>query len=156
LMSGLASMPLRYAISFCLSYVVFIGCVRVWADYMRNERGGAGDWGSSFDVPSGDAEGCAILFVGLLLGMLAAGAFAMIGGLPLLLEAAFEVVFAGVVVRRISRKHRVGQWASTLVRNTWMPALIALAALVAVAAWLQAQAPGARTFGQAVRFVSAH
>jgi hypothetical protein len=151
LVIGMANMPLRYAISFCLSYAVFVGCVRVWADYMRGEKGGSGDWDGSFDVPSGDAEGCAILFAALLLGMLAAGAFAMAGGLPLLLEAAFEVVFAGVVVRRISRKHRIGQWASTLVRHTWMPALLALVLLVAIAAWLQSQAPGARTFGQAVR-----
>lgn len=152
---GLDSMPLRYAISFFLSYAVFVGCVRVWADYMREARGRDGDWGSSFDVPGADAEGCAILLAGLLLGMLLAGVFAMMGGLPLLLEAAFEVVFAGVVVRRISRKHRVGQWVSTLVRNTWMPALIALVVLVALAAWLQSQAPGAHTFGQAVRLLMA-
>jgi hypothetical protein len=151
---GMASMPLRYAISFVLSYAVFVGCVRWWADFMRDERGESADW-AGFDVPSGDAEGCLILVAGVLLGMVAAGIFSALGGLPLLLEAAFEVVFAGVVVRRISRRHRVGDWVATLVRNTWIHAAAALLVLVAVAAVLQSLAPAAQTFAQAVRTIRA-
>ena len=147
----MTSMPLRYAISFMLSYGVFIGCVRAWADFMRDARGRPADGSSVFDLPSAGAEGCLIGAAGLLLGMAAAGVFAALGGLPLLLEAAFEVVFAGVMVRRISRKHRVGDWAATLVRNTWIYAAAALVVLVAVAAWLQSQAPAAHTLAQAVR-----
>lgn len=149
---GLANMPQRYAISFLFSYLAFILCVRVWADFVRTPCGG-GDWNGALDFPSADGEGCLVVLAALLLGMIAAAIFSMVGGLPLLLEAAFEVAFAGVVVRRISRKHRIGQWARTLVRNTWPHALSALLVWVAVAAWLQSQAPGARTFAQAVRVV---
>jgi hypothetical protein len=152
---GMASMPLRYAISFVLSYGVFVGCVRWWADFMRDARGEPMDWGSSFDVPSADAEGCLIALAALVLGMVAATIFTVLGGLPLLLEVAFEIVFAGVVVRRISRKHRVGDWIATLVRRTWIHATCALLMLVALAAVLQSQVPAAQTFGQAVRVLMA-
>ena len=151
---GIASLPLRYAISFILAYAMFIACVRIWADFMRKEHGDAGSWdGGGFDIPGADAEGCAVVLVALLLGLLLAGLFALVGGAPLLLEVAFEVVFAGVVVRRLSRRETVGAWAHRLVRNTWLPALLVWAALVAVAAWLQAEAPGSRTFAEAIRVV---
>lgn len=148
---GMTNMPLRYGVSFFFSYLAFLGCVRVWADSMRAERG-RGDGGiGGFDAPVVDAEGCGVVLVGLLLGLAAAGLFAMMGGLPLLLEVAFEVVFAGVVVRRIARKERIGAWASRLLRSTWLPALLTLALLTALAAWLQAHAPGSQTFAEAVR-----
>lgn len=94
-----------------------------------------------------------MVLITLLLGLLVAGLFAMAGGLPLLLEVAFEVVFAGVVVRRLSRTETVGAWASRLVGNTWPHALVALVLLTGLAAWLQAHAPGSRTFAEAVRIV---
>jgi hypothetical protein len=51
---GLVSMPLRYAISFGLAYVVFLCAVRVWADSMKSERG-AGSWdGGGLDAVPGD------------------------------------------------------------------------------------------------------
>ncbi|MBI2768332.1 MAG: hypothetical protein HYX47_01805 [Burkholderiales bacterium] len=148
---GMISMPLRYAISFSFSYVVFVACVRIWSDFMR-EPHGSGGWDGSLDFPAGvDGEGCAVFLIALLAGLLLAGVFAVLGGAPLLLEVAFEVVFAGVVVRRLSRKETVGAWAERLIRNTWRPAALALVALVGLAAWMQAQAPGSRTFAQAAR-----
>ena len=150
---GVGNMALRYGLSFCFSYLAFVVCVRVWADFMRVERGKSdGDVGS-LDIPFVDAEGCGIVMVGLLLGLAVAGLFAMTGGLPLLLEVAFEVVFAGAVVRRIARQETVGAWASRLVRNTWLHALLALGLLTGLAAWLQAYAPGSRTFSEAVRTI---
>ena len=121
LRSGMASMPLRYALSFGFSYLVFMLCVRVWADSLRvtHSADAGGNLLDVADFASMDGgEGCAIAIVAFGLGLVAAALFAAAGGLPLLLEAAFEVVFAGVVVRRISGKHRVGEWAETLLRNT--------------------------------------
>jgi hypothetical protein len=148
---GLRNMPLRYALGFALAYLVFMLCVRAWADTMRQERGSAGDPGASFDAPGADAEGCAVVMAAAVIGMAAAALFAMTGGLSLLLEVAFEVVFAGAVVRRVSRRTVVGDWAGVLWRNTWPHALAVMLALVAVAAWLQRKVPGALTFSEAVR-----
>ena len=39
---GVTNMPERYAISFFPSYLVFIGCVRVWADFVSRENSGSG------------------------------------------------------------------------------------------------------------------
>lgn len=150
---GMGNLAGRYAASFLLAYFVFLLTVRVWADYMRDDRQSTA-WDGGFDAPTGaDGEGCAVVLVALVLGVLLASLFSLAGGLPLLLEAAFEVVFAGVVVRRMSRKETVGAWASRLVANTWLPALVALLLLTGLAAWLQAQAPGTRTFAEAVRIV---
>ena len=147
-------MPLRYGISFFLSYCVFLLCVRVWADYMRAERGsGDFDGGSSFDLPGVDAEGCFIVFIALIVGLLFAAVFAMSGGLPLLMEVAFEVVFAGIVVKRLSRKKILGDWLSVLVRNTWVHALATLILLVVAAGVLQAQAPQTDTFATAIKYL---
>jgi hypothetical protein len=148
---GMESMPHRYGFSFLLSYLVFVGCVRVWADFMRAERGGSGV--GNFDLPVADGEGCAILIACLLLGLLLAGLFALTGGLPLLLEVAFEVVFAGVIVKRLSRQQAVGNWLASLVRHTWLHALVAWVLLVAVAGWLQHRAPAVNTFAAAVKAI---
>lgn len=146
-------MPARYAISFFLSYVVFIAAVRVWADFVKSERGSGGDWdGTGLDaLGSADGEGCLVVLAVLAVALVVAGLFAMTSGLPLLLEVAFEVAFAGVVVRRVSRKLLVGDWLGTLIRNTWLHALVALCVLVTVAALLQAKVPEATTFASAVR-----
>ena len=146
---GLGSMPLRYGLSFLLAYLVFVGCVRVWADFMRAERSSS-DVGY-FDLPVADGEGCAIVMACLLLGLLLAGVFGLTGGLPLLLEVAFEVVFAGVIVKRLSRRQEVGNWFATVVRHTWLHALVAGLVLVIVAGLLQHQAPGAKTFARATK-----
>ena len=155
---GMASMPLRYALSFGFSYLVFMLCVRVWSDFLRASRpeSASGDLLDVADAFSFDGgEGCLIGIAALVLGFAVAALFAASGGLPLLLEAAFEVVFAGVVVRRISGGRRVGEWAETLLRNTWRHAAVALIVLVGLAAWLQAKAPDTRTFAQAVHVLMA-
>lgn len=148
---GLRSMPLRYALAFVFAYAVFGACVRVWSDFMRAERGDSADASASLDLPYADAEGCAFAVAIGLAALLAAGLFALTGGLPLLLEVAFEVVFAGAIVRRAARRQRVGDWSGVLVRNTWPHAAVVLVVLVSVAAVLQAKAPQAVTFSQAVR-----
>lgn len=153
---GLSAMPLRYTLSFCLAYPVFLGAVRVWADFMKSERGEPLD-ASNVDVPGADlgGEGCLFVLLSMLMAFAAAGIFALTGGLPLLLEAAFEVVFAGVMVRRFSGVEVVGDWAGTLLRKTWRHALVTLALLLGVAVWLQRHAPEAKTFAEAVKTLRA-
>lgn len=148
---GVRSMPLRYGLSFFVSYFAFIACVRIWADMVRAERGKP--WDGGIDFPTVDGEGCAVVLIGLALGLLAAALFALLGGLPLLLEVAFELAFAGVIVRRLSGRRALGDWLGALVRNTWLHALATLLVLIALAAWLQYRAPGAVTFAAAVKMV---
>ena len=149
---GLTNMPLRYAISFALSYPVFFLCVRVWADFMRRERAGTWDLGPSIDIPLA-GEGCLILLVALILGFGLATVFAWIGGPTLLLEVAFEVVFSGTLVQRLGRTDMVGNWARALWLKTLPHALCVLIVLTGIAYWLQAKAPQAVTFAQAVKVV---
>ena len=152
---GVVSMPVRYAISFVVSYAVFFLCVRAWCDTVQRNRCDEGSGG--FDVGGGmDAEGCLyVLGIGLV-ALIVAGMFWASGGFSALLEAAFEVAFAGTVVRRLSRTEIVGHWARSLLSNTWMQALAALLVLVGIAAALQRAAPTASTFAQAVKAVLSH
>lgn len=151
---GLVAMPLRYALSFSLAYPVFLGAVRVWANFMKSERGEAS--GVSHIGGLGNlGEGCFFVLAAMLIAMVVAGIFALTGGLPLLLEAAFEVVFAGVMVRRFSGMEVVGDWAGTLLRKTSRHALVTLALLLSVAVWLQRHAPEAKTFAEAVKTLRA-
>ena len=88
-----------YALGFAFAYLVFMGCVRVWADFMRRERGEGIDLTGSGDAPVAMGfEGCAVVLAAAGLSLVVAGLFALTGGLPLLLEVAFEVVFAGAVL----------------------------------------------------------
>lgn len=148
---GLRSMPIRYALAFVFAYAAFGVCVRVWSDFMRAERGSGPDPSGGFDLPYVHAEGCAFAVAIGLAALLVAGLFALTGGLPLLLEVAFEVVFAGAVVRRAARKQVLGDWSGLLLRNTWRHAAAVLVLLVGVSAILQSKAPAAVTFSQAVR-----
>jgi hypothetical protein len=91
------------------------------------------------------------LLRGFAIDGLLAGAFALIGGPELLLEAAFEVVFAGTMVRRLRHFQVVGNWKVRLLRNTAPYAFAVMVSLVAMAAGLQNRVPGAATFAQACR-----
>jgi hypothetical protein len=102
-------------------------------------------------VPGDLGEGCFFVLAAMLIAFVVAGLFALTGGLPLLLEAAFEVVFAGMMVRRLSHIEVVGNWAGKLFRSTWMHAAVTLLVLVAIAAGVQHRAPEAKTFSEAVK-----
>jgi hypothetical protein len=146
------SLPVRYAIAFVFAYGCFFLAVRVWIDCVRHEPHQQNE---SIDLSGGnfggDAEGCFMLMAVIILGFIAGGLFFAVGGAPMLLEAAFEAAFAGVVVRRLSGEFKLGDWKKRLFANTWMPALISFIVLIAAAAWLQRQAPQAMTFAEAVR-----
>lgn len=149
------SLSVRYAIAFVLAYGVFFLSVRVWIDVVRRETHQQDE---SFDLGDGgfggDAEGCLMVIVVILIGFVVGGLFFAAGGAPMLLEAAFEAAFAGVVVRRLSGEITLGDWKRRLFINTWLPALMSMIVLIVVAAWLQHKAPQASTFAGAVRSIT--
>jgi len=147
-------LPARYAIAFLFAYVCFFLAVRVWIDFVKNEpqnQNGLFELSDLGQVGGGDAEGCLYALAALLVGFIVGGIFFAAGGAPLLLEAAFEAAFAGVVVRRWQGSYILGDWKKRLLENTWKQALVGIVVLVAVAAWLQHQAPQAQTLAEAVR-----
>ncbi len=147
------SLPIRYSIAFLFSYGCFFLAVRIWIEHVKCEpqhQNGLGDL-SDFGAGGGDPEGCLIALAMLAVGFVVGGLFFAAGGAPMLLEAAFEAAFAGVVVRRLSGDFVLGDWKMRLFKNTWKQALICILVLVAVAAWLQQQAPQISTFSGAVR-----
>ena len=147
---GMQSMPLRYGLAFLASYAVFFLCVHVWCNSVHRDRGGNGL--SGVDLLGG-GEGCLIVLAIALAALLVVGLFWASGGFAALLEVAFEVAFAGTVVRRLGRTEVVGNWAGRLLAGTWLQALVALLLLVGVAAWLQHKAPSATKFSHAVAIV---
>jgi hypothetical protein len=146
------ALPARYAVAFLFAYGCFFLAVRVWIEIARQQpehQLGA----SQFDntLYPDDSEGCLIITVLIVAGFVAGGLFLAIGGAPMLLEAAFEAAFAGVVVARPLKGDLViGDWKRRLLANTWKSALGAFLALIALAAFLQSKAPQATTFAQAV------
>lgn len=131
LWSGMNSMPLRYALAFLASYCVFFLCVRVWCNSVHRGRG-VNDW--ALDGAGGTPEGCLLALAIMLVALVVVALFWASGGFAALLEVAFEVAFAGTVVRRLGRTEIVGHWARHLFAGTWLQALVALLILVGVAA----------------------
>ena len=150
-----SSLPIRYAIAFLFSYGCFFLAVRVWIDHVKRDpqhQNGLGDLGNLGNFGGGgDAEGCFIVLAMLAVGFVVGGLFFAAGGAPMLLEAAFEAAFAGVIVRRLSGDFVLGGWKMRLLKNTWKQALICILVLVAVAAWLQRHAPQTSTFSEVIR-----
>ena len=149
--AGMRSMPPRYGLAFIASYGVFFLCVRRWCNSVRSDRqpGGDKDW---FDLGNFD-EGCLAVLVIALAAFVIGGLFLATGGVAALLEVAFEVAFAGTIVRGLARTEIVGHWARTLFANTWRHALIALLVLLGIATALQRAAPGASKFADAIHMM---
>lgn len=148
------NLPTRYAIAFLFAYACFFLAVRIWIEIVKQEPGQQVE---QLDVTSSnvavvDGEGCLIVIAVLLVGFIVSGIFLFIGGAPMLLEVAFEAAFAGVIVRRpLSGDFVMGGWKMRLLQSTWKQALVGISILVAVAAWLQHQAPQAITLADVVR-----
>ena len=152
--AGVTSMPLRYAISALLAYAVFFGCVRVWADFQRRlpSESDRGDWSAWSDLPLFDGEGCLIALGFLALGVLLSAGLWAFGGFAALLEVAFEVAFAGTVVKSALRPgFVVGRWWQVLWRRTALPAALLTVVMVAIAVVAQRHFPDAQTLTQVLR-----
>ena len=156
LQCGIKDMPLRYGLALAASYPVFFLCVKIWAGALREPptatSASNSDLGEYLNLPV-DGEGCLVALAALALGGLLAAVFALLGGSELLLEAAFEVVFAGTMVRRLRRLEVIGNWKARLLRNTAPFAVGVMVCLVSIAAGLQHAAPQATSFAQACRVI---
>ena len=153
------NLPTRYAFAFLFAYACFFLAVRIWIEIVKQEPEHQVEQldVTSTNVAVVDGEGCFIVIAVLLVGFIVSGIFLFIGGAPMLLEAAFEAAFAGVVVRRpLSGDFVLGDWKLRLLQNTWKQALIGILVLVSVAAWLQHQAPQAKTLADAVRIMTSN
>jgi hypothetical protein len=155
------SLPWRYAMAFLFAYLVFFSCARVWAGAMVRDGARSSDINLSNIVDISDVgsafagEGCAFVIVLIAISGLISGIIYLTGGAPLLLEVAFELAFAGTLVRSVGKIERVGDWAAKLFWNTLPHALAAFVVCVGMAAWLQHQAPGTVTFSQAIHLLLA-
>lgn len=150
-------LPVRYAIAFLFAYACFFLAVRLWIEMVKHEppEQQPEQFSAAPDVGIVDGEGCLIVFIVLAVSFIVGGLFLAVGGAPMLLEAAFEAAFAGVVVRRpLSGDFVLGDWKIRLLKNTWKQALAGILLLVALAAWLQDQAPQASTFATAIRTIA--
>ncbi len=161
LRQGLHSMPLRYAIALALGYGVFALCVRVWADFQKRITPSSRlDTGSSLDAMEFAANvgddfgiGCLVVLGSVVVGALLVAMFGLFGGVTVLLEVAFEVAFAGVVVRGLQRTETVGNWLGTLLRRTGLQAAAMIGVVAAASAWVQRVHPDVVTLPQAFRAV---
>ena len=114
LKQGVTSMPLRYALAFLGAYLVFFGCVRLWCEFIQRDRGSGSD-GSVLDGFMID-EGCLWVLAVLVAATLPVLVFWLTGGFSALLEVAFEVAFAGTVVRRLGRTEMIGEGLEPVIR----------------------------------------
>lgn len=154
LVRGLYSLPLRYAIACVVAYACLFCFVRIWSEYAirkpilkiaeRNNLIGAG-LGEVF----------AWLLPFIIIPLLISGMVWLIGGYALLLEIAFEVAFAGTMVRGLSQQTLLGNWALSLLRRTWFVALLMMAVLCGFAAMMQHAAPETNTIAQAYEAIKA-
>ena len=150
LVAGITSLPLRYALAFAAAYGCFFGLVRMWCDFAKRDPAQAKS-GSGWDGTGLDAggEGCLWVLAIAALAFVLSGLFWLIGGYALLLEVAFEVAFAGTVVRGIGKQSMLGNWAQALLARTWWIAFLVMLLLAGFAAAMQHAAPKATTLAQA-------
>jgi hypothetical protein len=92
-----------------------------------------------------------IILAVAVIALLLSGVFWLMGGYAMLFEVAFETAFAGTMVYRMGRRYTLGNWAGTLVRRTWLPALVVGGLLVGFGAKLQHDNPEAKTLMQAIK-----
>jgi hypothetical protein len=109
------------------------------------------------DIGGGDGDGCLIAFaIMIVIGIIAlviGGAFFIISmGPEILIEAAFNALLAGGLIKS-GAKVSDPDWIGSVIKGTWLPFAIVLAAawiFVGVAAVLT---PQAHTFGEVWRIV---
>jgi hypothetical protein len=160
LAKGVESIAMRYAISAVVSYAVFFVLVRFWCDFAAlplkplNKKDGWKGEGIDALAPLGEAGWfIVILLAAIFIAFLLSWAFWLAGGYAALFEVAFEVAFAGTVVRGLDRQYTVGNWVGALLRRTWIPALLVASVFVGIAAKMQIDHPEAKTIAQAVKAV---
>ena len=120
-----------------------------------NPSGGGGSsvgskiGGSLFDGIDGDGIVLLILAALLALVVFATSGYLIWCAPDVLAEAAFGAALTGTL-HRAAREHAPGGWVAGVVRKTWWPFALVLAAALAFAAWSTVHYPEARTFREAI------
>ncbi len=114
--------------------------------------GGGSGSGSGFSFDLGDADGLVVLLLALLVLLAVLGsAFWIIWiGPEILVEAAFEAMLAGGLIKTL-RAGGAGGWIGRVLWKTLLPFILVTGAAVAFAAIGQSAYPHARTFREVLR-----
>jgi hypothetical protein len=126
------------------------------ADLLRSGGDSAGasgsGSGSGFSLDLGDADGIVVLLLALLVLLAVVGSAAWIIwiGPEILVEAAFEAMLAGGLVKSLHGSG-IGGWMGRVLWKTLLPFTLVAASAVAFAAIGQSAYPDARTFREVVR-----
>ena len=140
------NLALRYGVSVCVAYLIFLALIRLWLYYVgiRDDGGidftadaidlsldvaASGSWetgsggGSSFD-PASDADELVvvILFLALVAALLFAGIYLIWSAPAILTEAAFEAALVGALARRAKKIDSPG-WVGAVSKATALPFL---------------------------------
>lgn len=169
---GLTAMAWRYPIAVAAGYLTFIALIRVWIAFQRR-RPDAGDLVDAADVASQPLQEVPAVQLGrgrepsfsgldlspswddlwplavalIVIGVAAFAIMSVIYAAPLLLaEVALDAAIVGTLYRRLRREDS-SHWVFTVVRRTWLPALLLIALAASLGYLLQAIAPGARSIG---------
>lgn len=105
--------------------------------------------GSLFDGIDGDGIVLLVLAVLLALVVFCTSGYLVWCAPDVLTEAAFGAALTGTL-HRAARDHAQGGWVSGVVRKTWWPFALVLAAALAFAGWSSVHYPEARTFREAI------
>lgn len=171
---GETKMALRYPLSVLGAYAVFLGLVRIWAEYERGrmtpedaERAidenaaplpffarvssGGSRWFDVLDGLSSGAdfgEGCFFLIAFAILGC--AVAF-VISSAPALLADVFIDTFLVTLLYRRLKAAEQQHWLGTAIRHTKTPMIVAAAALSLIGLLIQWHWPLAKSIGDIFR-----
>ncbi len=147
-------MPVRYVLAMVVGYGVFFLVVRVWSDFQKRApqyRPRDNDDVATLELMQFDnGSGFFLVIIGLPLALIFGALVSWIGA-AMLLEVAFEVAFAGVMVRSVWKTdHTVGNWQGALLRKTWLWAALAMLLVYQGAHFLQSRFPSLQTAADVV------
>lgn len=183
--AGVDALSLRFGLSLAVSYVVYLGLLRLWAAYLLSRDDGdladvaevgmdVADAGARLgsrsldaaDLASGLDEGALVLLpIAALIGMALALA-ALLGtgvtllfGVEVLMAVSVEVAlaaFAAGLAWRHQRQFDRGGWLRCALQHTWAGALAFIVAGVGLGAALDHWMPQAESLPHAVKLWHSH
>jgi len=161
--AGVAHMAARYFLATAAGYAFFLLSIRVWLERQLGRWREAGSPGQAvterphgsdpdlgpLDLLDGiDSPGC-LAAVALLFGVVLLAAFLYTSPL-LLAEVLVDAAVVGAIYPAVRDRPRA-HWLRGVLRRTWLQALVLCLLLGALGFGLQQLAPGAHTFGAAIR-----
>jgi hypothetical protein len=107
--------------------------------------------GEGIDWAPDDAKGWLVVAAGFVaLAGLIASAYVVYLAPTLLAEVAFDAAIVSALYQRIDKRFR-GDWMTTVVRHTWIPALVVTILVTALGFLIQAVLPAADSIGDIFR-----